>query len=234
MKVLRGTPIIGRGTGGSGRTEEARDLRFLLRASLGVKLPAAGTVINVSRLPKPAESFGIFRYPEILARLLLATPLAFLALSRSTELLRRLDDELKTTGRLDAGAIKTYRIKQEGRDSAKFVLDEKMGGRYFGLCLNYPEELHRYRLGVRQIEDSREPQDIVIHFHYQGVSVKEAAGISPLEWQSLRTKFERETRTVSSIAINDGTAHVYTDRPDGSSAVSYSRELLKREQRAFS
>jgi len=132
------------------------------------KLSAVGAAVTVVSSQSLPESSGIFQYPELLKRLLLATPRAFFALSRSEKLLKHLADHLKKTGKIDVEALRNFFVHQEGGYApARFFIDNKMGDSYFGIFLNYPAEFKDYSSAVQELQKSRDPQFAPLRLIYE-------------------------------------------------------------------
>ena len=136
------------------------DQNFSLRGWPRIaKLSAVGGAIAVASSRHLPEGSGIFQYPELLKRLLLATPRAFFALSRSEKLLKHLADHLERTGKIDVEALRNFSVRQEGGYApARFLVDNKMENRYFGIFLNYPYEFKDYSAAVKELKTSRDPR----------------------------------------------------------------------------
>jgi len=132
-----------------------------------IKFPTVGAAIVIANLPTLSEATGIFRYPELLKRLLLATPRAFFALSRSEKLLKHLAEHLRKTDKIDADALQNCYVRQEsGYSPLRFLTDNRMNNRFVGLFLNTPEEFRDYQSAVEELRYSRDPQFNPLLFVY--------------------------------------------------------------------
>jgi hypothetical protein len=195
-------------------------------------LPLVGAAINAGIIPELNEPSGLFHRPELMSRLLLLSPAAFFALSRSDDLLERLGNYLLQTDRLDCQTLRNFRIKQEdGREPAHFVLDQKLGDRYLGLCLNYPDDIRAYRFSRDTLGRSEYWRDIRLYFIYEGIVVNGEKELSPADWLNLRSKYRSEAQILASVTVsNDQPVHTYSPTPNGKMDAVYSRALLEKER----